>query len=344
MDSIKKYKFLDWLRCFGVCMIVYDHLGPLRNPEWMIAKGIGMAINIPLGIIQYFGALGVCLFFIISGFLTIPNSSNGITFVIKKSARILLNLFMATVCFFFFNKLISFIWGRTYWDQYSLKQWTESATLICFLLGEDSYINGAIWYLFPLLFFDILFGFMYNLVKKNTIYYAVCIDALYIFLIFYYCVENKNIPVQMQWLIFALVPIFGILIRAVHDKKVAVTKFIGLMVLNYLVLLASVLKFRTIYYSEEPYLISLGYALLIFIIGLLLEKNIEVPSVVAFASKISFSVYLLHMTFGSMFMSILGRLNFTVSFLLSVGMCVILAWLFNRYIEKYIQQVIKKIK
>ena len=69
--NITKYVGLDYLRFIAVAMIFYDHLGASRNHEWCVAKFLDFFFNIPLGIIQDYGAFGVSIFFCYQVFLAL---------------------------------------------------------------------------------------------------------------------------------------------------------------------------------------------------------------------------------------------------------------------------------
>lgn len=65
-------------------LVAFPHLGVIIEPSWKVAAFIDSAINTPFAIIQNFGALGVCVFFVISGFLLYSNTDTPLKFVGKK--------------------------------------------------------------------------------------------------------------------------------------------------------------------------------------------------------------------------------------------------------------------
>ena len=99
-QEIRKEKFnsIAWLRLLAIMMIVYDHLIAMRNPDWMINRLIEGVLNKPLHIIQSYGAFGVCLFFLISGFLIMFANEGkdkvGLK-IVKKIGRIYLSVLIA---------------------------------------------------------------------------------------------------------------------------------------------------------------------------------------------------------------------------------------------------------
>lgn len=341
-----KYKFLYWLRFIGMFLIVYDHLGPLRNPNWFFAKGIKYFSNTPLGIIQDFGAFSVCLFFIISVFCLNTSAEKGWAFIYNKFIKLIVTLFLSVLLFFFFNKVASILLGQTYWDQFSLNDWLKGSTMFCYLIGEDSVINGSLWFIFPLLFLDLITGLFYKIVKRNMLHLVIVVDLLFLVLILGKVIGllgGKEFSSQMQWLIFMLLPLFGVLIRLLFNNKINLKFFLTVSCVNWILFLEGIRLFRSYYYTDEPYLISLMYALLLFGIFLGFEEKIVLPKIVIFFSDISFSVYLINMTFGGEIMSMIeNKLPFTVCFIIAICFVFFISILFHKYVEIGLISKVKK--
>ena len=97
------FAFLDILRVVGAWLVVYDHIFSV----WPSRSGISLSfvnsirsgINEPLGLIQDFGWLGVCIFFLISGFVIahVSHRETWRNFLIKRFFRIYPLLAVAAV-------------------------------------------------------------------------------------------------------------------------------------------------------------------------------------------------------------------------------------------------------
>ena len=61
----RRYVFVDWLKVISMLMVVWDHLIAVRYPDMGIVRAAREYVNLPLHLIQDFGALGVSVFLIV---------------------------------------------------------------------------------------------------------------------------------------------------------------------------------------------------------------------------------------------------------------------------------------
>lgn len=333
-----RFHSLNYLRALAVLMIVYDHLGAFRNPTWIVKKIIDFFFAIPLNIIQDFGALGVSLFFLISGFLfSYKADFNQIYFKnAKRISKIYLTNISAFIIFWFFNMLCT-RFHSTYWSQFSLKQWIESATLAGYFSGNGDVINGTTWFLIPLFLFYILcmiYAPLYKRYRINSIYLINLLLGvlLYIFYIFHSPLTS--------YLCFTLIPIYGMIIGELFKKQNSSQKkqTLTALLINWIIMIISFYQFNTTYYKESLYLVSIVYACLLLIVFVLLEKLFEPCKWIDFICRISLSIYVLHMTFGSFLMQLLvdWQFNFTVAFIITFCIIIFISYIHSTFIEKII--------
>lgn len=338
-----QYKFLDLLRAIAISMIVWDHLGPFRFPEWRIAQFINNLFNRPLGIIQYFGAFGVALFFLISGFLTFHSThkESRSVFAKKRFVKIYPPLLIAVALFFIVQSIVSLLKGSpTYWGQFTLHQWITNATLINYFLGEPDLVNGVTWYLFPTILFYMLCYIFYDLIRKRPKVSIILFEIIIASMAF---LPKKItlIPIlyyvfQSSWYIAFLV--FGVLVYYVKNNKLQFHWFLAYSALNYYLLIKCMVQYNPQYYEDFPYAISFSYAFAIFIIAMLLEERIKKHPVTDFLSSNSYSIYLTHMMFGGLAAELVNNyvpaIGYTAIFLIIVLVSLSTAWVFHSFIEK----------
>lgn len=337
---------LEYLRVFAVIMIVYDHLGGLRNSNWFVKKGIDFAIAKPLNVIQDFGAFGVSIFFVISGFLFAWNAhyTNIVRNTIRRILKIYLSSLIAFLIFWLFN-IVLWNFLDTYWRQFSVKQWVESVTLLGYFNGNGDVINGTTWFLIPLFFFYLISIIYVVLVKKFSWRGIWIVES--ILTILFYVLYAFNVPNLLGLLIYIYMPLSGAILAEIYKaENTTFLQGIILLIVNYLMMVVCFYKFQYNYYAENLYLVSYMYAILMVAVFFSWEKYFSPNNIVSFIGKISLSVYLLQMTWGGFFMQVFNDRNifFTLAFCITVFIIAGLSWLHTKYIEgKIIDGLLKNL-
>lgn len=346
--SHRTFEFLTLIRTFAIALIVWDHLGPFRNPEWLPGQMIEKAINRPLGIIQSFGALGVILFFLSSGFLLAHGGGKGNrrTYAAKRLFKIYPPLIVSFASFYVVQRLVTLVTGSpNYWSEFAPKQWVLGATLLNYFYGLPDVINGTTWYLFPTLIFYFLGFLLYSWIAKRP---RVCIAAMQIFLAACYAASVMlKLPTafveltKMSW--YLVFPIFGMLLYYLWNDQMGFPSFLFFGGTNYILMIRGITMFNPAYYETLPYAVSFAYAFLLFSIALLLNDKIKRLPGVGYLAKISYSVYVTHMPYGSLLLTLLTpRIGFTGSFLLTLLLVVVIAAGHYRAVEKPIARLLKR--
>ena len=336
---MKKINAISWLRFIAVIMIVYDHLVAMRNPNWIVNKAISKMICTPLDIIQNFGAFGVALFLIISGFLmvVVNENENGIE---KKICKKILKIYLLTVCAFMGFAIVQFITNLfvpTYWRQFTINEWIYSATLVGYFVGNGDVINGTTWFLIPLFFFYCVSILLLR--NKNKEFKVALLNTEVLICILGICLwllEKKGIVFFIsQYLPFIFIPITGAILGGIYINKLRIWDAVCILIGNYFLLVLSMHEFNIGYYEQSPYIVSYIYAVTLFVICILGEEYFKENFMVNFINKIGLSIYLLHMTWGSFFMSCLeNKLPYIVACAISVGGVVLLAMFYTTIIER----------
>ncbi len=332
-----KINSFNYLRVLAMFMILYDHLGCLRNQEWMIKKAVDFFFSNPLFIIQDFGAFGVSLFFLISGFLFAWKGQY--EHLTKKTCRRLLKIYLSLIAAFlgfWLCQAICWNFQETYWQQFTIRQWLESITLVGYLTGNGEVINGSTWFLVPLFFFYIVSAF-YAAFSRRLFCKGGGMWIIEGFLAaLFYTLDRMHIYAPTNMMIFVYMPLAGVILAEIyHEKNIAFGNGLVLLLVNYMAMVFYFKKFQYEFYAENLYLISFLYAVLFVVICLTWEKRFTANKYVDFFGSISLSVYLLHMTWGGFLMQAFTEMGipFTAAFIFTVFLIFGIACFHTKYIE-----------
>lgn len=181
-NHTQRVAVLDVIRVIAVVMVMLHHYyTPNVYPN--------------IGNLFHFGALGVPLFFIISGFViysTLERTHNYKEFIIKRFIRLSpAMLICSTITFVFFSFLYE---GDSYYHSKSFVNYLIANTFIdpnVFNIPSGwvkyYYIDNAYWSLWVEICFYSFIGFLYFFFRDRFIFYYVliCGIAMPIFLLFY---------------------------------------------------------------------------------------------------------------------------------------------------------------
>ena len=341
----KRLNSIAWLRFIAIIMIVYDHLVGFRKPDYIVNRFFDALLNKPLHIIQSYGAFGVSLFFLISGFL-IMNTNDGnekISLkIIKKIIRIYLSVLISFLSFAFLQWILN-KFMETYWAQFSKKQWIESASLLGYFTGSGDVINGTTWFLIPLFMFYLFSIYIIAEANRNYERAVIGAEAILSVLTLGLFILKKVYFIEFAVtnnFVFIFIPMTGVILYGIFKKKMNFWKSIFVLFYNYCVFAGALYEFNTEYYTDSPYLVSYIYATTLFVLFVLGEHHFSSNGVVEFIGKIGLPIYLLHMTWGAAFISLLESfVPFTFAVIFTLIFVIVIAWIHDKYIDKI---VIKK--
>ena len=135
----------------------------------------------------------------------------------------------------------------------------------------------------------------------------------------------------------------GIIISEWQKHLQSTKTFVLQMILNYICLVAGFLNYLPEYY-ETGYLTSYVYALLIFLIFIMIEDKVNLNNeIIKKFSDVSYSFYLTHSLYGGMIISFSVTLGIPYSIGFILGVCVSIAVSFINYnvVEKNAAKIYK---
>ena len=343
---------LDYLRVIAMFMVIYNHLGPMRNSDWFVGNLVENLVLSPLVIIMHSGKLAVCIFFLLTGYFFIPSlkkAKNPLFFIIKRIIPLYLLVIANTSFFYIFQKIMGTITpSATWWFQYSPIQWIKNATLLCFL-GNDVQFVGPCWYLLPTMLFIVIGAFSFSIKYKK--YYnfvrggATCLLVILLFTIHGRLTNIISIHLLLSYS-FYLPQIFtGILIYLWQKQEIRKDLACIMFISCYTLILMGINSFDPQYYNISPYMPSFFYAILLFIFAL--KINLKSNRIIRFLSEISYCVYLTHWLYGSLISSVFEqlpyRMSYSVIFMISTSASIVFGTILHYTIEKPIRRLLRKI-
>lgn len=345
----KKLVALDWLRAATVLMLLYDHIGAYRNPEWEIKKLVDFFIVDPFNIIFDFGMLGNAIFFLISGVLFIYNRNHLVLSVkpLKKILKFYLTSMSAFLCFWAVQTAYSHF-QPTYWSSFTTQQWIESMTMYCYFIGKSDVINGTTWFLLPMgLFYLVTIPYtcMYKYVGEYAILFVdIALAGLFLSGV---CNNMLTILLLMVYLPLAGIIIGNFLFRS-NERRLC--RCLALSAFNWMIfiylwqreveIIKAAIDVGPLF--ELSYFVSCSYAYLLVILGILLTDCFTQNRLIQFICRISLSVYVLQMTFGSFVIALFTSMgiNYTIAFFMAVGITLLLSFAHYEIVE---QKILRRI-
>lgn len=292
-DKQQQIHFLDALRAVAAWLVVWDHLVCI----WPAARGIRVpmavwveeTVNRPLGIIQNFGWFGVCLFFLISGFVITHVSlrENAAAFAIKRVFRIFPMLAVTVVLAVLLSPEA----------RAQATPWTvlTNALLVNYWMHPQVVLVGVAWTLAIEILFYALVLASYPLARWPALRVAVLL-AVVIGVIagarafghgfFLFAASVAYLPYLITGQILYL---------ALHRRAIGLPAAAGLGVLTYAALLMGLRSIHTAFLPlDNSYLVSFAWALAVFLLAWQLGGQLRPRRSVQLLSATSYSVYLLH--------------------------------------------------
>lgn len=331
-------QFIHILKCLAVVLILYDHIVPgsyymaeIQPPVTIVDEYIIW----PLAITNYFGAFGVDIFFLISGFAilhSVQKRENIGMFLLRRIVRILPPLIFGFGLFILFSILLK------------LCLQINITTTISEYIG----INGALWTLKVEICFYLLFAMLLPVFRRNKIYGTFFLLVVTTFV----CQTGAAYPSLFklgQIVSYIFYILAGMVIYLIWS---------GCCKMGYALILGGSIWFGIIYYNirifnperyhtENSFGVSAMYAILIFLVFLLVEDHLKYHTLIKTVAQYSFGLYLHHMPCHALLFLFL-RENMYMLMISTLGLSVLVAYIQVHFIErpssKFLKMVNRKIQ
>jgi len=363
MDNEKRISLLDGFRAIAIIAVILFHFFSCYLPP--ITEKSLYPYDYKYDYFNY-GYMGVQFFFIISGFViyfTLTRTDNLKLFWINRFKRLYPSMIIASVIIFV---ICSFFDVKNFMPEAQrLKNFSSSITflpptILKFFIGDNSYINGAFWSLWPEIKFYIICSVLYFINKEKFLrnFIAVCLvyfllDILFSYLISIYTFElkifNRHIITNQRLLdlfsfsYFLIYFGIGVLFFSIYDVKEK-RKKVPFLTISTLILFV-IIEF---YYAKD-----LKINLINTIMFLLFGALIYYPKIIQFLRNkylvnIGISSYFLYLIHGPLAILAIDRYsNYfkPLEFIFPILLFIILAYLSFVYtvkVEKSLKSILFK--
>jgi peptidoglycan/LPS O-acetylase OafA/YrhL len=293
-ESDERFRFLDYLRFGAAWAVVWDHM----LAQWPSDRGVPLRailavreyVTKPLGIIQDFGWMAVCIFFLVSGFIITHVSARETTieFLVKRIFRI----FPMLAAFVLIAVAISPGFGM----DLTLGDILRSMLLVNYVSLPQKVVVGVA------LVIEVIFYVMMAMTMRLrrptlAIYLNLLIVALIIFYsrklgdrFFLFSASAAYVPYLVVGQVFYL---------GLHRRIFGIGAMVVALISCFAVLLYGLMSIHTAFLPvDNSYLINFVYACLIFCVFHQLNDRLRSGRAVRLLAASSFSVYLVHGTIG----------------------------------------------
>ncbi|MGV3612890.1 MAG: acyltransferase family protein [Fluviicola sp.] len=305
----KQLGHIESLRALAALMVLVFHFLSFTGVDGFLIE------NAQLRESSKFGAQGVELFYIISGFViyyslsnTNPVSYNYLKYIGKRFARIF-PPFLGTL---FLICVIALLWKGNY--GYTAKQILENATLTVDLFRDSEWMNPIFVTLKVEFLFYLLIGFLVIWMRKSLWIYGVILFSSLLSVLFFHSIDIvHNIPFFVA----------GIACSEIYRSKH--------ILVNSLLLTGSMLVLIFIFPGEDILVLSLGIAFLLWL---------KIKSAwLEWMGQFSYSLYLTHGLSGGLFLFVFKNPNYVnlnswLALILALVVALVFAYCYYLIVEK----------
>lgn len=348
--------FISILRMIAMLCVLTPHLLAYRI-ENISMRMLAFYVFNRLHIIQFGGALGVSLFFLTSGYLTLSQIGSGHygQRIYKQIVVVIIEAFIAMMFCMLFSKLFEYIFRsisiyENYYAKYTLIDWVASGLLIRNLLYLES-TEGALWFLIPFLFYKAMLLLFDASLKKNLNHREeICVWMFYGLFALGYCIKHFYTPVYYltERFFYIGIILIGYIFSLLHNNKINKNRFVLLQFFNLSFMLYGLEKTQV--GIDDGYIVSVIYATVLFFIFYKLKDSFQTNSIISYFDKIGISFFLLHNCIGFNFIQLIYNVLLNglfsekralASLTLSVVFTMIIITIYSYCISSHIRQFLR---
>ena len=337
--------FIHLLRAIAILLVLYAHMvgGHMIDIKSAWSPNTLLQNNVfaPLGIIQSLGFMGVCLFFLVSGYIIthVAAAESRWEFLVKRLFRIYPAYIIAVLLYLLCAK-----WINLPLDTLTLKNLLLNFSLLNFVQTPQVIFHNTAWSLLIEMQFYLLTLLLLTSLKRWPIAH-ILLQSLALGLLLKYSREyGANFFLFCASAAYLPYLIIGQLFYYHQRQRIKTCAYLALLGLQFSLLLWGLRSIHTPFLAlDNSYLINFVYAFALFSV----VAMANVPSPRGFLKRVadtSYSIYLLHGCIGGAVLHLMSqRYAYFPSLLVSLAAIFLAASLSSRWIEKPSQQLARKL-
>ena len=351
-EAPTKYTFVILLHVLAALMIMYQNVFETLFTSLGIGNRIIAFIHnhiiVPFSI--DLGYLGVVILFVIAGFLNTDSvlTSSTKCYLWKKTKKIFSPLFISVASLYIIQLIVGTSTGTpTYWAQFTLWEWLQSATLIGHFTGISEQIIGVTWFLIPLVVYYVMSAILKPLLKESP---KISMLSMTIFVVIFTFAFSY---LGGLWFTFANyiqhIPLIllGQTIFLTYNKQISKKSGALIFALNFIILTQNIrLFFPQNYYYSPTKISSIIIGAVIFTILFIINQHLKSNSAINWMNNKCYILYLTHYQIAQLTVPLLLTLNALSSSMIAF-MCLIIIFLIviiEHLIISLLSKLIKAIK
>lgn len=307
--GVGRLPWINYLRIIAMVCVLIPHLYAYRIDN-MSARYLGHYVLNRLHIIQFGGALGVCIFFITSGYLTMPQigSKRYLYRFIKQIVLMHLQVMAAMLFLCLISECFEelFYAVSTYESSYAIypfKTWIFSGTLLNNFLYKDS-TEAVLWFLIPFLLYKwyiLLFDIIVPSFRKKD---EFSVTLFLVLAIIGNLIKGKLpfINIFAERTFYICIIMVGHIFALIHNGKINIQKGLVYLLVNGIAMLVGIEN--TWVGIDDGYIVSAIYATFLFYVFYKIKDLLSYNGFVKFCDKIGTSFFLLHNCVGFNFIQL----------------------------------------
>jgi len=339
--------FITLLRASAALLVLWDHLvgcwfDMVRMP-WAPLDFVEANVNRPLGIVEHFGHFGVCLFFLVSGFIIthVAQREDRLTFGIKRVLRIYPVLIVSVIALpLTYKYWTPWVGIPNPYAHISLESMAYSGSLLNYYTTKHWAINMAAWTLAIEMLFYVICLVLLPLLQRRP-RWAISLELAFVGLFIALTRNIGTARLLCENIVFLPCLLIGQTMyfhRTGRIRFPSAALFCAVAYLLYIQgrAIAPAERFE----HEHKRIASFVFAWFVFVVAMQNNHRLRLPGWINRTADVSYSMYLFHAMIGVPILLLLKtRTPYELNLAVAIIAVLLVSYLSWRFIERPTQSL-----